>query len=162
MCLLVWTWNSWHWRMETQSYTRIKANLWLKKLMEGKDVSESEVKWSLSVFVTPWTVAFRLLCPWGFPGKNTGVSCHFLLQGIFWTQGSNVESPALQADSTICKSKTKKQKDVKRDSFKWSGAAYELQDYFQHGSPVKSLQGRLGESTSNYCVYMSVSYLPDI
>ena len=20
----------------------------------------------------------RLLCPWDFPGKNTGVSCHFL------------------------------------------------------------------------------------
>jgi len=21
----------------------------------------------------------RLLCPWDFPGKNTGVDCHFLL-----------------------------------------------------------------------------------
>jgi len=31
----------------------------------------------------------RLLCPWNFPGKNTGVGCHFLLQGIFPTQGSN-------------------------------------------------------------------------
>ena len=31
----------------------------------------------------------RLLCPWDFPGKNTGVGCHFLLQGIFPTQGSN-------------------------------------------------------------------------
>ena len=30
----------------------------------------------------------RLLCPWDFPGKNTGVGCHFLLQGIFWTPGS--------------------------------------------------------------------------
>ena len=30
----------------------------------------------------------RLLCPWNFPGKNTGVGCHFLLQGIFPTQGS--------------------------------------------------------------------------
>ena len=28
------------------------------------------------------------LCPWNFPGKNTGVSCHFLLQ-IFHTQGLN-------------------------------------------------------------------------
>ena len=27
-------------------------------------------------------VARRLLCPWNFPGKNTGVGCHFLLQGI--------------------------------------------------------------------------------
>ena len=31
----------------------------------------------------------RLLCPWNSPGKNTGVSCHFLLQGIFLIQGSN-------------------------------------------------------------------------
>ena len=29
------------------------------------------------------------LCPWVFPGKNTGVGSHFLLQGIFLTQGSN-------------------------------------------------------------------------
>ena len=26
---------------------------------------------------------------WDSPGKNTGVGCHFLLQGIFQTQGSN-------------------------------------------------------------------------
>ena len=31
----------------------------------------------------------RLLCPWDFPGKNIGVGCHFLFQGIFPTQGSN-------------------------------------------------------------------------
>ena len=30
-----------------------------------------------------------LLCPWDFPGKNPGVGCHFLLQVIFLTQGSN-------------------------------------------------------------------------
>ena len=43
----------------------------------------------LYYFTTLWTVACRLLCPWDFPGKNTGVDCHFLLQGIFMTQGSN-------------------------------------------------------------------------
>ena len=32
----------------------------------------------------------RLLCPWDFPGKDTGVGCHFLLQGIFPTQGSKL------------------------------------------------------------------------
>ena len=32
----------------------------------------------------------RLLHPWDFPGKNTGVGSHFLLQGIFPTQGSNL------------------------------------------------------------------------
>ena len=31
----------------------------------------------------------RLLCPWDSPGKNTGVGCHFILEGFFSTQGSN-------------------------------------------------------------------------
>ena len=31
----------------------------------------------------------RLFCPWDSPGKNTGVGCHVLLQGIFLTQGLN-------------------------------------------------------------------------
>ena len=41
---------------------------------------------------TPCTVCRQppwLLCPWDFPGKATGVVGHFLLQGIFPTQGSN-------------------------------------------------------------------------
>ena len=44
-------------------------------------------------FATPWTVACQsslsLLCPWDSPGKNTGVGCHALLQGIFLIQGLN-------------------------------------------------------------------------
>ena len=54
------------------------------------------MKWkSLShvcLFVTPWTVATRLLCPWTSPGKRkpTGVGFHLLLQGIFQTQGLNL------------------------------------------------------------------------
>ena len=40
-------------------------------------------------FAAQWTVATRLFCPWDFPGKNTAVGCHFPLQGISMTQGSN-------------------------------------------------------------------------
>ena len=43
----------------------------------------------------------RLLCPWNFPGKNTGVECHFLLQGVFPTQGLNLYFPHLQTDSLL-------------------------------------------------------------
>ena len=32
----------------------------------------------------------RLLCSWDSPGKNTGVGCHSLLQGIFLAQGLNL------------------------------------------------------------------------
>ena len=34
-------------------------------------------------FATWQTVAHQALCPWNFLGKNTGMACHFLLQGIF-------------------------------------------------------------------------------
>ena len=40
------------------------------------------------LFVTPWTVATRLQCPWNSPGKNTRVGSQSILQRIFSTQGS--------------------------------------------------------------------------
>ena len=58
---------------------------------------------SLSVVsdsVTPWTVANRLLCLWDSPGKNTGLGCHFLLQGIFPTQELNPCLLHWQVDSS--------------------------------------------------------------
>ena len=53
----------------------------------------------------PWPT--RFLCRWDLPGKNTGVGCHFLLQGIFPTRGLNPcvlhcrQTPASQADSLL-------------------------------------------------------------
>ena len=44
----------------------------------------------------------RLLCPWDFSGKTTGVGCHLLLQRIFPTQRLNLHLLCLlhwQADS---------------------------------------------------------------
>ena len=35
------------------------------------------------------TLRTRFLCPWTFPGRNIGMGCHSLLQGIFSTQGLN-------------------------------------------------------------------------
>ena len=47
----------------------------------------------------------KLLSPWDFPGKHTVVDCHFLLQGIFLTQGLNpdlhIASSLLIASATI-------------------------------------------------------------
>ena len=54
------------------------------------------------LFATPWIAPTRLLCPWNFPGKNTRVGRHSLLQGIYPTQGSNLHFLCLlhwQADS---------------------------------------------------------------
>ena len=48
----------------------------------------------VQLFVTPWTVTYQASLSMGFfSGKSTGVGCHFLLQGIFSTQGSNPGLP---------------------------------------------------------------------
>ena len=53
-------------------------NIW--KNVSGR-VSESRS--AVSDSATPWTIAHQaLLCPWDSLGKNTGVGCHSLLQGI--------------------------------------------------------------------------------
>ena len=62
---------------EQQSWNT-KCNLWVQSHFSHA-----------RLFVTPWLQPTRLLCPWDSPGKNSGVGCHALLQGIFSTQGSN-------------------------------------------------------------------------
>ena len=74
--------NAWKWKVKVKSLSRV----WL--------------------FATPWTAAYRLLRPWEFPGKSTGVGCHCLLQHTlldtcispFVPPGSKEEcvSPSLQ------------------------------------------------------------------
>ena len=44
---------------------------------------------SRPTLVTPWSITCQTPLSMGFPSKNTGVGCHFLLQGIFLTQGWN-------------------------------------------------------------------------
>ena len=54
----------------------------------------------VQLIVTPWTVARQAPAPMDFPGKNTGVGCHFLLQGTFMAQGLNPRLLHCQADSS--------------------------------------------------------------
>ena len=44
----------------------------------------------VQLFVTPSTGAHQAPLSMDSPGKNTGVGCHFLLQGIFLTRGLNL------------------------------------------------------------------------
>ena len=56
----------------------------------------------IQLFVTPWTVAHQAPLSMGSPGRNTGVGCHVLLEGIFPTQGLNpclLDLPLWQAGS---------------------------------------------------------------
>ena len=58
-----------------------------KNSLEEMEKSESEVAQLCPTLCDPMDCS--LLHPWDFPGKNTGVDCHFLLQEIFLTQESN-------------------------------------------------------------------------
>ena len=54
-----------------------------------KKICCSLVTKSCLTLCNPMDYSPRLLCPWDFPGENTGVGCHFLFQGIFSNQGWN-------------------------------------------------------------------------
>ena len=45
---------------------------------------------SCPTLATPWPAVYQAPLPGESPGKNTGVGCHFLLQGIFPTQELNL------------------------------------------------------------------------
>ena len=60
--------------------------LWFQGYSEHESASRSVVS---NCLWPPKLQPSRLLCPWNSPGKNTGVGCHFLLQGIYRTQGLN-------------------------------------------------------------------------
>ena len=45
----------------------------------------------------------RLLCPWEFPGKNTAVGCHFLLQGLLPTHVSYFDRQIFTAEPQTLK-----------------------------------------------------------
>ena len=58
----------------------------------GNHLSQKSLS-RVRLFATPWTVAHQAPPSMESPGENTGVSCHFLLQGIFPTQGLNPGLP---------------------------------------------------------------------
>ena len=63
-------------------------------VVKSKSESESEVAQSCPTLCDPMDYSLPGFSIHGiFPGKNTGVGCYFLLQGIFLAQGSNLGLP---------------------------------------------------------------------
>ena len=89
--LIVATVSEWY---QQKPSTRVKARFGRDK--KHQVLFHPLLKWSesglvMSDSVMPWTMKpARLLCLWNFPGKNTGVGCHSLLQGFFPSQGSKL------------------------------------------------------------------------
>ena len=74
---------------DTNPAMRLKSGYSSEKHALTSSVSHSVKSNSLQPYGLQPT---KLLRAWDFPG-NTGVCCHFLLQGIFLTQGSNPGIP---------------------------------------------------------------------
>ena len=70
----------------------LKLNIQKTEIMASGSISSVQSFSRVRLFVTSWTAAHQAR-PWNAPGKSTGVGCHFLLQGIFLTQGSNPGLP---------------------------------------------------------------------
>ena len=81
---------SFHVKFSFSEAVQYYINTWFKQVSSD---NSWKWKWSRSVVsdsLRPHRLyPTRLPCPWDFPGISTGVDCHFLLQGIFPTQGSN-------------------------------------------------------------------------
>ena len=78
--------------LDNSSNHKPQSSPWMNTLLFSRSVqfSRSVVSDSLQPHESQGSIRLaRLLCLWGSPGKNTGVGCHFLLQGIFLTQGWN-------------------------------------------------------------------------
>ena len=77
-------------RMEPrQSHNQKSGQTWFKLILPLCSVAQACPTLSNSMDCSHGYRKDRLHCPWDFPNRNTGVGCHFLLQGLFLTQGSN-------------------------------------------------------------------------
>ena len=82
-CDLKWSWQSFRSSSLRRSWKGTACCLWFNHQV-------------VLTLVVPWTIYSppgsrqESLCSWDSPGKNTGVGCHSLLQGIFPTQGSSL------------------------------------------------------------------------
>ena len=73
------------------------------------------------LFATPRTVARQASLPMDFPGKNAGVCCHFLLQGIFLAQESNLSLLHRQVDSLPLSHLGSSGNNISNNLFLWVG-----------------------------------------
>ena len=88
--------NKWNWTRTShciQTGNESKTKAWNKTVVNLHNHRRSFLSASLlshvRLIATLWTAASQAPLSVGFSGKNTGMGCHALLQGIFLTQGSN-------------------------------------------------------------------------
>ena len=88
-CLLYLFLNPWSQKFAVQLSTTMDTYLGIKYEVD-KAMRACSVAQLCPILCNPMDCS-----PWYFPGKNTGVGCHFILRGIFLTQGLNPRLLAL-------------------------------------------------------------------
>ena len=87
-----------HGSLALQAYSLL-AELPGKPLKKEERKKESEVAQSGPTFCDPMDT--KLLRPWDFLGKSTGVGCHFLVQGTFWPRDRTQVSHIVDRHFTV-------------------------------------------------------------
>ena len=88
---LLWFYVPWSMTCDVLHDLTLPTTVWFSSCDLPSYLSSSRlVAKSCPALETPWTVAYQAPLSWDSPGKKTGVACHFLLQGIFLTQESNL------------------------------------------------------------------------
>ena len=70
-----------HWRLQQKTGHQFKCPTIRMEITKNYDVLLFSCEVVSNSSVNPWTVPTRHLCPLDFPGKNTGVRCHFHSKG---------------------------------------------------------------------------------
>ena len=89
--LSIWLTHNYQKKKKKQSYDQPRQHIKKQRhYFVNKGPSSQGYGFSIS-HLWMWELNYKpeLLCPWNFPGKDTGAGCCFLLQGIFLTQGLN-------------------------------------------------------------------------
>ena len=77
-------------RVIAERFLQNQNNRWSRWSQHSSFVDGGWVIKSCPTLETPWAVACQAPLSMGFPSRNTEMHCHFLLQGIILTQGSNL------------------------------------------------------------------------
>ena len=86
----------WHHHSKLSNFF-LELGLWWTLLLQCCACARVLSCSAVSDSAAQWTEPTRLFSAWDFPGKNTGVGCHFLFSGSSRTR-IEPRSPALQAD----------------------------------------------------------------
>ena len=108
---------------------KVNTHTWCGSMCQPVHIVQYSVSHSvMSDSEIPWTVTHQAPLSLEFPGKNTGVGSHSLLQGIFPTQGSNLG--LLHCRQILYHLSHQRSPGAIKNGVEWSGSRSVVSDSF--------------------------------